>query len=187
MPPYIVPPEVTTVPQLTRGVATAHFAHWRDNLCGYHAGSPTMVALISAGITDVLGLYGLGQAQIEALRYPDAQVPPVLQPLNIAEEAHIHILRDLANYYSGQLNGRVNLTEVTQLMYDDFRLTSFDPDNPCDRFQEAANAAAPSAAAGAAGGGHHQLTPAEIFAWSIKRTKENYSDFKDDKQWNDTQ
>jgi hypothetical protein len=77
-----------------------------------------------------------------------------------------------------QVGGLIDVTLILLADFNENRVTAYDPNAPLNYQPKLVNQGAQ-----VGGGGASRATPAELFDRGIKKDKDHYPEFKDDKNW----
>ena len=131
------------------------------------------VAFAAYGIRNFGDLLALNVGQIDALTYANAGGNEV--PFLLGDCGRIKCLISMYNDISRMLGANVDLRTVTRDDFDAYRVGSYRPDHPLG-IRHAAHGPGPRAPP-------IGTTPAEQFCRAIKKDKDHYSEFSDEKQF----
>jgi hypothetical protein len=182
----LIPPNhvgIITIPNNTRQSQTAQLAHVIDTLLGFQLGDPLPQALIEGGFTSILDVVNLQSEQIAGLCWTNANNQSVLVPL--AHRQKLHIAVSMYHHWSMEVNRSITMAE-----YDEYRISGYQPGAPLippdrNNNQNGLNGNPPpqNPPPATAGIARPQATPAEMFDRGIKKDKEHYPEFKEEKNW----
>ncbi|MGL5936342.1 MAG: hypothetical protein ACRCZI_12055 [Cetobacterium sp.] len=175
-------PQITIGPRVTilghnQRLANQEKQTLWTHVCFAHLGLNTMQHPIAVGIKDAGvnyfdDLLGLVKHDINHITYDagDAANPNcILIPRGYA--GRIKITISMFHDYSRQLGGNVRMDSISEDEFDRYRMSFYSIQHPLGRrfIPPVANNAAPCA------------TPAELFNRGIKKDKDHYAEFKDEK------
>jgi hypothetical protein len=172
-PPHVVQ---VTAAQRTRIQLTIQLEYALTELLQVPADSPLQNALTREHYTTVMDLKNLHSTNIDALEY-NATMPPA-EPNGLRQLLRIFI--SLLNCWTPQVGGLIDMTSILLADFNEYCITAYDPNAPLN-YQEPNQVNQQGAQAG--GGGAPRATPAELFNRGIKKDKDHYPKFKDDKNW----
>jgi hypothetical protein len=182
-----VPPAhvmLATAVQRTRIQLTIQLEYVLTKLMQLPANSPLRNAIALEHYTTVMDLKNLHSDDIDGLSY-NATIPPAapnLLPVPNALRQILRIFISLLNCWMPQVGGLIDVTSILLADFNEYHVSGYDPNAPLN-YQH--NAVHQGAQAG--GGGAPQAncaTPAaELFNRGIKKDKDHYPKFKDDKNW----
>jgi Reverse transcriptase (RNA-dependent DNA polymerase) len=181
-----------TIAQNTRASQVAMFDHAVDTLLQLAPQDGLRFALLEEGFSEFDELIGLTERVIDSFDYTDpAAAPPVRLNVQRAQRQRLKILISLFQHWSNIRGTEINIESVTLADFQAYRIGGFNPEQPFPTFINR-GAPLPHNTVIAAGGGgvpppvgivRHGPTPAQLFERGIKKDKDHYNEFKDEKHW----
>jgi hypothetical protein len=150
------------------------FTYVCDTLLRLTPGNILLLAFARAGLTKTLDLAAITDGMLNTLTYEDGGVETMV-PVGL--RAQVRIVCFMLAYWNHERRGAIDVTSITPP--DDFSTWRFNGYNPRGEINPDPVALAVHPGNRAPAGG----TPVEQFQRGIKKDKDHYPEFKDEKFW----
>jgi hypothetical protein len=153
--------------------SAVQFTYVCDTLLGLTPGNILLLAFDRAGLQTTMDLAAVTDGMINTMTY---EAGGLETPVSVGHRAKVCIICSMLAHWTDEKRGPIDVTLITPDDFSTWRLSGYNP-----RGEINPNPVAPDVPPGAPA--HAGGTPAKQFQRGIKKNKDHYPEFKDEKYW----